>query len=187
MERNLSAFASELGQAELAAAYERHAAARLASINALMWDAAGGQWRDLVLQGPAGVSGTSRSSSSGGSRLSSSSDPAAAAAGSAAAAAAEAPEAAEPDPCSSFSQSGVVAASNWVPLYCGCAAAGGQQAAAALAGLRASGLLQEAGVAVSLVETGEQRDAPNSWPPLTCMLLEGCERRCGREGAQVRC
>ena len=87
---------------------------------------------------------------------------------------------------SSFEQSSVVVASNWVPLYCGCAPAGTARAAAALAGLRRSNLLAAAGVAVTLRETGQQWDWPNSWPPLTCMLLEGCASYCGQEGKQVR-
>lgn len=87
---------------------------------------------------------------------------------------------------SKFKQSSVVAASNWVPLYCGCAAAGSQQAAAALASLQHSGLIQAAGLAVSLARTGQQWDWPNSWPPITCMLLEGCRDHGGEQGAQVR-
>ncbi|PSC74959.1 putative trehalase [Micractinium conductrix] len=86
---------------------------------------------------------------------------------------------------SSFEQSSVVVASNWVPLYCGCAPAGTARAAAALAGLRRSNLLAAAGVAVTLRETGQQWDWPNSWPPLTCMLLEGCASYCGQEGKQL--
>ncbi|EFN59576.1 hypothetical protein CHLNCDRAFT_7735, partial [Chlorella variabilis] len=79
----------------------------------------------------------------------------------------------------------VLAASNWVPLYCGCAAAGSAQAAAAVASLRGSGLIREAGVAVSLRETGQQWDWPNAWPPITCMLVEGCQKYGGEAGAQL--
>jgi alpha,alpha-trehalase len=86
---------------------------------------------------------------------------------------------------SSFKQSSVVAASNWVPLYCGCAPAGGPQAAAAVASLQQSGLIQVAGLAVSLACSGQQWDWPNSWPPITCMLLEGCREYGGEQGAQV--
>ena len=86
---------------------------------------------------------------------------------------------------SKFKQSSVVAASNWVPLFCGCAAAGSQQAAAAVASLQHSGLIQAAGLAVSLARTGQQWDWPNSWPPITCMLLEGCREYGGEQGAQV--
>lgn len=153
MESNVAAIAAELGEHDVAAAFRQHAADRAAAINALLWDAGTGQWRDLLLEGGGADAGVG---------------------------------AAEPPVFATFSQSGVVAASNWVPLYCGCAPADTPQAAAAVAGLRGSGLVQAAGVAVTLSETGQQWDWPNSWPPLTCMLLEGCEAYGGADGAQVR-
>lgn len=73
-------------------------------------------------------------------------------------------------------------ASNWVPLWCGCAEPGSPQAAAAVGGLRASGLLQPGGVATSLYATGQQWDAPNAWPPLVHMVVEGLAAS-GVEGA----
>jgi len=172
MERNIAAFAAELADAELAAEYAQHAQQRLAAMQALMWEegsSGGGQWRDLVVhaweqeeqaqqgEGPGGGSAADNNVHNMQSVRS-----------------------------SAFHQSSVVAASNWVPLYCGCAPAGSPQAGAALAGLQSSGLLQAAGVAVSLRQTGQQWDWPNSWPPITCMLLEGCQAYCGEPGSQVR-
>ena len=53
-------------------------------------------------------------------------------------------------------QSSGMFASNFVPLWCGCAAAGGEaQAAAVIRSLRRSGLVQPGGVATSLYTTGE--------------------------------
>lgn len=169
MESNIAAFAAELGDAELACTFRQHAQRRLAAINALMWDEASGQWRDLVMapeesQGPGGASAAQENYMQGNNNDDGSSS------GSG----------------SRFRQSVVVAASNWVPLYCGCVAEGSPQASAALASLRASGLLQPAGVAVSLQRTRQQWDWPNCWPPITCMLLEGCASYCGEPGKQVR-
>lgn len=65
--------------------------------------------------------------------------------------------------------------SNWVPLWCGVAARGSSQAADAVAGLRRSGLLAPGGVLTSLVRSGQQWDAPNAWPPLVHMVVEGVE------------
>eukprot|EP00198_Chlamydomonas_reinhardtii_P003789 XP_001693125.1 trehalase-like protein [Chlamydomonas reinhardtii] len=75
-----------------------------------------------------------------------------------------------------------VYASNWVPLWCGVAAPGSSRAVAAAAGLRSSGLLQPGGLLTSLCRSGQQWDAPNSWPPLVHMAVEGLERS-GAPGA----
>lgn len=139
----------------MAAAFQQHAAARLAAIDALLWDAGSGQWRDLIM-GAAERQGQGQTGSD-----------------------------AAPAVCSNHRHSKVVAASNWLPLYCGCAPAGSSQAAAAVASLRSCGLLQAAGVAVTLNETGQQWDWPNCWPPITAMLIEGCAAAGGPEGQQV--
>lgn len=165
MECNIAAFAAELDAAEVAATYRQHAQQRLDAITELLWEEGSGQWRDLILEPEA----SSRSGSSGA----------------AAAAGVSGPPPPVAAVSSSFRRSTVVAASNWVPLYGGCAPAGSPMAAAAVASLRRSGLVQAAGLAVSLEETGQQWDAPNSWPPITCMLLEGCERYGGAEGDEV--
>ena len=39
--------------------------------------------------------------------------------------------------------------------------------------LEASGLVREFGVQATCATTGEQWDAPNAWPPLVDMLVEG--------------
>ncbi|KAL4447493.1 hypothetical protein ABPG75_004712 [Micractinium tetrahymenae] len=169
MERNISRFAAELDDAELAATFAQHAQRRLGAIDAFLWDAHSGQWRDVWLndedaEGAEGgaaaaakaAAGSSGSDGSGGGRI-----------------------------YARHRQSSVVAASNWVPLYCGCATAGSPQAEAALQALQQSGLLQPAGVAVSLRQTGQQWDWPNCWPPITCMLLEGCAEHCGEVGRQL--
>jgi alpha,alpha-trehalase len=180
MECNIAAFASELGQAKLAASFEEHAQRRLAAMQALMWDVAGGQWRDLVL------------AAHGDTQTDAAAEGTAVATGAAApaeiAATAAATGAAANKTCSavtSFQQSTVVAASNWVPLYCGCTPAGSPDAELAVMSLQASGLLQAAGVAVSLNDTGQQWDWPNAWPPMTCMLVEGCEAYGDTAGSKV--
>jgi alpha,alpha-trehalase len=84
-----------------------------------------------------------------------------------------------------FERSRGAFASNWVPLWCGCAAEGSAQAAAAVASLRASGLVQAGGVAASLERSGQQWDWPNAWPPLQSMLAEGCRVYGGHQGAAL--
>ncbi|KAK9830431.1 hypothetical protein WJX72_011737 [[Myrmecia] bisecta] len=57
MERNLAAFAAELGDAAASASYAGYADVRRAAINDVMWDASAGHWTDLVIArlSPAGV------------------------------------------------------------------------------------------------------------------------------------
>eukprot|EP00887_Chlorella_sp_A99_P002997 scaffold9.g2997.t1 len=160
MERNIAAFARELGRGELTAAFEAHAARRLSAITELMWDAAGSQWRDLRLLGSSSTAGDSSSEAG--------------------------PVIAASEPAvQGWERSSGVFASNWVPLYCGCAPAGSVQASAAVTGLAASGLVQRGGVAASLVSTGEQWDWPCVWPPLQAMLVEGCAAYGGVAGASM--
>lgn len=171
----------------MADAFKQHAAARLAAVSALLWDAGSEQWRDLIIDGAesAEVQGPPGSSPAG--RISTAAGSASGPAGNPVPQSAQQPAAAGAAPvmCSRFRRSQVVAASNWVPLYCGCAPAGSPQAAAAVASLRSSGLLQAAGAAVTLNETGQQWDWPNAWPPITAMLVEGCAAAGGPEGQQV--
>merc|ERR1712178_444194 len=47
--------------------------------------------------------------------------------------------------------------------------------------LSVSGLLQAGGALTTTLDSGEQWDAPNTWPPLQLMLIEGLEREGSRE------
>jgi len=85
---------------------------------------------------------------------------------------------------SSLSRTAIYA-SDFVPLWCGCALPNSQQAALAIESLQCSGLISLGGVAASTIETGEQWDWPNAWPPLQSMLAEGCERYGGGVGAGI--
>ncbi|KAG7666579.1 putative trehalase [Nannochloris sp. 'desiccata'] len=76
-------------------------------------------------------------------------------------------------------------ASDFVPLWCGCALPNSPQATLAIKSLISSGLISLGGVAASTSETGEQWDWPNAWPPLQSMLSEGCERYGGDLGAEI--
>ncbi|CAK9092046.1 unnamed protein product [Durusdinium trenchii] len=70
----------------------------------------------------------------------------------------------------------VIALSNWAaPLWAGLQ---GHEVEAFLTSLHASGLLQTGGAATTAVVTDgrTQWDAPNAWPPLQHMLIEGLER-----------
>jgi neutral trehalase len=72
-----------------------------------------------------------------------------------------------------------VYASNWIPLWCGCADAGSPCAMLALQSLQSSGLLQPGGIAASLYETGQQWDFPNGWAPLQAMIIEALAKYSG--------
>ena len=72
-----------------------------------------------------------------------------------------------------------LSAACFTPLWAGAHA--DEQAAAAVAALRRSGLVQAGGVATTLRDTGQQWDGPNAWPPLQQMLIEGAAA-CGAEG-----
>jgi hypothetical protein len=71
-------------------------------------------------------------------------------------------------------------ASDYVPLWCGCCAAGSEQAQQVAASMAGSGLIQAGGLATMLAQgIGQQWDWPNAWPPLQHMAIEGLSRYCG--------
>ncbi|GFR40764.1 hypothetical protein Agub_g1377 [Astrephomene gubernaculifera] len=147
-ERDIAAIAAHLGDLQLRDTYTAAAARRRHAMDALMWNTVDGCWHDLLLQQPQPDSAVVNTSSE--SR----------------------------PPCSTATtvydaeQRSGVYASNWVPLWCGCAASGSAQAAAAVAGLQASGLIQGGGLLTSTYPSGQQWDAPNAWPPLVHMAIE---------------
>lgn len=170
--------AARLGDSATRDAFAARAAERAAAMDLLMWSDADGCWHDLLLQpSPAPPS------------LRQATDGAATAPPPATAKAVEAQEedagAVQEDGSAGVyptQQRAGVYASNWVPLWCGVAAPGSSRAVAAAAGLRSSGLLQPGGLLTSLCRSGQQWDAPNSWPPLVHMAVEGLERS-GAPGA----
>ena len=70
-------------------------------------------------------------------------------------------------------------AASYTPLWAG--AHESVQAEVAVVTLSASKLFMPGGVATTCFESGEQWDAPNAWPPLQQMLVEGLQR-CGAPG-----
>jgi alpha,alpha-trehalase len=42
--------------------------------------------------------------------------------------------------------------------------------------LKASDLIQAAGVLTTKIESGQQWDSPNAWPPLVLLTVEGLRR-----------
>jgi alpha,alpha-trehalase len=62
--------------------------------------------------------------------------------------------------------------SDYAPLWAGIGPPDGD-IEGLLAGLEASGLLREHGVQCTVTTTGEQWDAPNAWPPLQDLLVDG--------------
>ena len=65
--------------------------------------------------------------------------------------------------------------SDYAPLWAGIQPPDGD-IEGLLAGLEASGLLREHGVQCTCIQTGEQWDAPNAWPPLQDLLVDGLLR-----------
>ena len=74
-------------------------------------------------------------------------------------------------------------AANWLPLWAGCLPPDDPNLPRAIGALDASGLLQPAGVQTTTQESGQQWDAPNAWPPLQHMIIEGLQR-CGHPDGQ---
>jgi len=78
-------------------------------------------------------------------------------------------------PVASAADSSPTLADFAVPLWAGLAAPG--RHTDIVAGLRASKLLGVGGASTTVMEgTGQQWDAPNAWPPLQSMLIEGLRR-----------
>jgi len=66
------------------------------------------------------------------------------------------------------------AASNYIPLWAGCMDNEDQvHRDAVLQSLVNSGLLEEGGVLTTRLESGQQWDAPNAWPPLQFFIVKG--------------
>lgn len=65
------------------------------------------------------------------------------------------------------------------PLWCGLADGDRVKQARVVASLLRSRLIGVSGALTSTVDTGQQWDAPNAWPPLQDMLIQGLQRCCG--------
>ena len=72
-------------------------------------------------------------------------------------------------------------AASYMPLWAG-AYESVEQATLAADALGASALVQPGGVATTLIDSGQQWDWPNAWPPLQQMLIEGLAS-CGASSA----
>ncbi|KAL3677945.1 hypothetical protein R1sor_020901 [Riccia sorocarpa] len=80
----------------------------------------------------------------------------------------------EPYVFSSSAQNRQNLVSNYIPLWTGLVRnENSGRASRVVSALRMSGLLQEAGVATTDLNTGQQWDAPNGWAPLQHMVIEG--------------
>ncbi|KAG9440146.1 hypothetical protein H6P81_020311 [Aristolochia fimbriata] len=67
-------------------------------------------------------------------------------------------------------------ASNFIPLWIELFHSDHSRAKVVMKSLQSSGLLQPAGIATSLTNSGQQWDFPNGWAPLQHMLVEGLAR-----------
>lgn len=78
----------------------------------------------------------------------------------------------------------VMAISDWaVPLWAGLSGPGNQHGTQMVASLKRSGILRVCGCATTAVDSNgrTQWDAPNAWPPMTHMLIEGLDKVDGAE------
>ncbi|CAM6090222.1 unnamed protein product [Calypogeia fissa] len=66
----------------------------------------------------------------------------------------------------------LVYASNFVPIWCGLPLSN-DRVESIVGALKSSGLIHPAGIATSLIQTGQQWDYPNGWAPLQHMIIEG--------------
>ncbi|GLC63410.1 hypothetical protein PLESTF_000033300 [Pleodorina starrii] len=202
MERDIAAIAAHLGDARLRDEYTALAVARLRAIDALMWSAADGCWHDLLLlptktspsqaplpdpaaapqqqlpivQHPSGHAVEHNGNDSAGNdeqdgNVNGNRDVSGDGNGDGGRSGSPVTSVRQYE--YEVEQRPGVYASNWVPLWCGCADASSARAEAAVAGLRASGLVQPGGLLTSLYRSGQQWDAPNAWPPLVHMAIEG--------------
>ncbi|KGN50019.1 probable trehalase [Cucumis sativus] len=69
-----------------------------------------------------------------------------------------------------------VYASNFIPLWVESFYSDSRQMKKVLKSLRNSGLLCNAGIATSMINSGEQWDFPNGWAPIQHMIVEGLAR-----------
>lgn len=83
------------------------------------------------------------------------------------------PDCSGQDGVSSWRLSGQIVASNFLPLWLGLDEVRGPDIVKSLEG---SGLVLKGGISTSLVDSGQQWDYPNAWPPLQLMLIEGVSR-----------
>jgi alpha,alpha-trehalase len=153
MECNIALMAAEVRWAEVATRYAQYATQRLAALNALCWNNASGQWHDLLIQNTFEASMVDEQAIAMQAQFEAASN-AAAADGEGEASEGNAMRvnlfrSTQPtlfkgrgsgEACV-VKRSSAVYASNWVPLYCGCAASE-EQAAAAVMAMRNSGLIQ---------------------------------------------
>lgn len=175
LETNIAWAAELLGQEGTSQAFSRLAAGRRDSINKLLWDNQAGMWRDGVLQ-QQNSSSSSTAADAANSTDSSGTANATGAGGSSSS-----------DRVYTLTQNPGVFASNFVPLWAGVAAGDVLQGSRVVEALQGSGLVQPAGIATTLYNTGQQWDWPNGWPPLQHMLVQGARQYGGATGQEFAC
>jgi alpha,alpha-trehalase len=171
-EKTIAALAATLGEGgtlkkkeeseKMALKWSAAAEERLQTINELHWDHETNRWRDFALKNTSSRSNDAHAHSENTFTLEFISNQ-----------------------TSSNTTSIAIYASDYIPLWCGCALPNSSQAVSAIQSLKESGLISIGGVAASTIETGEQWDWPNAWPPLQAMLSEGCEQYGGSCGGEV--
>ena len=82
-------------------------------------------------------------------------------------------------------QTSTTSVSDWMPLWAGFVEPNSRRARRAVASLKASGLVQRAGVATTLTRSEHQWDWPNAWAPIQEALIDGLEASGTAEGREL--
>jgi alpha,alpha-trehalase len=159
-ERLVSEMARDLGDMDTSETFKKMSEEREAALQALFWDERLSKWRDVLIDD--GQDGNCKSGESGGSRGEYKGDGGRRSLG--------------------FARGDDEDyASDWVPLWCLDGGSGNdhtddtlERRRRAVRSLEASKINQPGGMASSSVNTGEQWDWPNVWPPSQYFLAEGC-------------
>lgn len=166
VERCISEMARYVNDAEVASRFACYADDRMRAINEIFWDESQNKWRDLFIINNDDMSHLDEGIGFANVNAT--------------------PKQYHVRFAEQTASSKMIAyASEWIPLWCGCAPEDSHQARDTIASLVGSGLLQPCGVAASTYQSGQQWDWPNAWPPLQHMIAEGCAVYGGEEGKKV--
>lgn len=145
---NTASSATYTSQATL---YSNAAAARMAAINTLLWDAQHKHWRDFNLTSQQWTHYTAEDAeyiTLPATATATAADPA---------------------------TSPYATIAYWIPMWAGISPTDGTTNDQLVSSLQASGLLQVAGVLTTTVATGQQWDSPEAWAPLVMFTIEGLQ------------
>ncbi|KAH9317209.1 hypothetical protein KI387_018978, partial [Taxus chinensis] len=152
MELNISIFANAVDEISIARDFIKAADARVAAINAIMWNDDLGQWLDYWIASHASLFNQDDDKHREEIHI-----------------------------FNANNQNKNIFASNFAPLWIE-PFRSDAIVEKVINTFQRSGLLQPAGISTSLLNTGQQWDYPNGWAPLQHMIIEGIAKSTFREG-----